>query len=63
MNYSSIIELLVEQYHDEAAAAETFYNIGDDLFMIHVHKRAAIYEALMRIADYDEDLVIDWINA
>lgn len=63
MNASEIISTLVDQYHYESTAAETFYNIGDDLFMVHVHKRAAIYDALMRIADYDEDIVIDWINA
>lgn len=34
-----------------------------DVCMAFIFRRNGIYDALMAIADYDENTVIDWINA
>lgn len=62
MNASEIISILVDQYHQENDNARKYANSIDNQ-MAFIFRRNAIYDALMAIADYDENTVIDWINA
>ena len=59
---SDIISILVDQYHHEAAMAIN-YEKDHDVAMAFIFRRNGIYDALMAIADYNENIVIDWINA
>lgn len=62
MNASEIISTLVEQYQHENAMAKK-HEDDHDVCMAFIFRRNGIYDALMAIADYDENTVIDWINA
>lgn len=62
MNATEIIEILVYQYKHENAMAKK-YEANHDVCMAFIFRRNSIYDALTAIADYDEDTVIDWINA
>lgn len=39
------------------------YEDDYDVCMAFIFRRDGIYDALMAIADYEENTVIDWINA
>lgn len=39
------------------------YENDHDIEMAFIFRRNGIYDALLAIADYDEDVVIDWLNA
>lgn len=62
MNASEIISTLVDQYRIEDAMAKE-HEDDTDICMAFIFRRNGIYDALMAIADYDENTVIDWINA
>lgn len=61
MNASEIISTLVDQYNLENAMAIA-HEADTDVCMAFIFRRNGIYDALMAIADYDEETVIDWIN-
>lgn len=62
MNATEIISTLVYHYQQENAMAKR-YEDDHDVFMAFIFRRNGIYDALLAIADYDEETVIDWLNA
>lgn len=64
MDFNRVITILVENYKYYTVTAEKYFKAGaDDMGLAYVHKRSAIYDTMLELADYDHDMVIDWINA
>lgn len=62
MEANEIISTLVFHYHQENNLALE-YEGEKDIQMAFIFRRNGIYDALLAIADYDEETVIDWLNA
>lgn len=61
--FSDVIAILVDEYRRYSGRFHEAFHEQDKVMMsVWMHERNAIYDALMRIADYDEDTVIDWLN-
>lgn len=62
--FSDVIAILVDEYRRYSGRFQEAFHEQDKVMMsVWMHERNAIYDALMRIADYDEETVIDWLNA
>lgn len=58
-----IVKILADKYREYAVACAHFRFDGDDrMALAYAEKRAAIYEALYLIADFDDQLVAQWLS-
>lgn len=58
-----IVKILADKYREYAVASAYFRIDGDDrMALAYAEKRAAIYEALYLIADFDDNLVAQWFT-
>lgn len=62
--FSDAVEVLVRHYITAKARANFAIDRGDvDLSISYSAQRSALYDVLLELADYDEEIVIDWITA